>query len=135
VEEGRPEGCDEITVKVGPDAGRKVRFTGALLGECGNSTSSRVEVFRVYRSRTGKFVVHAERSPDWTAGPDSDRWSTGWRAWVGNWSASQTWGYTPGEATLDVAESLEALRDLVPPGLYDLVAAAAEQPPVEDLDI
>jgi len=69
------------------------------------------------------------------AGADRAKWSIGWRSWVGNWAATETWGSTVGEATLNVADSLAALRDLVPPELYDLIAAAAEQPPVEDLDI
>ncbi len=33
VEEGEQEGFDEITVRVGPRPGRKVRFIGVLLGE------------------------------------------------------------------------------------------------------
>jgi len=135
VEQGRQEGYDEITVRVGAGAGRKVRFSGVLLGEWGRSTSTREEMFRVYRSRKGKFVLHLERSPEWTPGPDPAKWSTGWRSWVGNWGATETWGSAVGEATLNVADSLAALRDLVPPELYDLIAAAAEQPPVEDLDI
>jgi EXLDI family protein len=135
VEEGRQDGYDEITVKVGPGTGRKVRFSGVLLGEWGRSTSTRVETFRVYRSRKGRFVVYLERSPEWTPGPDPAKWSTGWRSWIGNWSATETWGSAVGEATLNVADSLAAVRDLVPAELYDLIAAAAEQPPVEDLDI
>jgi EXLDI family protein len=134
-EEGRLEGYDEIIVKVGLGAGRKQRFTGLLLGEWGRSTSSRVEVFRVYRTRTGKYAVHIVRSPEWTSGSDSEKWSTGWRSYVGNWSSNQTWSFTQGEATLRVAESLDALRDMIPPELYDMVAALAEQPAVEDLDI
>ena len=35
-------------------------------GEWLNSSFSRVETFRVYRGRTGKFVLHIERSPDYT---------------------------------------------------------------------
>jgi EXLDI family protein len=134
VEEGRQEGYEEITVKVGLGAGRKVRFSGVLLGEWLATTSTRVEAFRVYLSRKGKFVVHVERSPEWTSG-DDDKWTTGWRSWVGHWSSNQTWGYIQGKATLEVVDSLEAIRELVPPELYDLVAASADQPPVEDLDI
>jgi EXLDI family protein len=134
MEEGRQEGYDEITVTVGPAPGRRVRFSGVLLGEWRNSTGSRVEAVRVYRSRTGKFVVHTERSPEWTT-PDGDKWTTGWRAWVGNWSPSKDWSYISGEATLKVADTLEALRELISPELYGIVAAVAEQPPVEDLDI
>src|SRR4051794_37932616 len=89
VEEGRQQGFDEIVVRVGVGVGRKQRFVGVLLGEWGRSTNQRMEVFRVYRSRTGKFVVHIERSKGHTSGPDSEKWNTGWRAWVGNWSADQ----------------------------------------------
>jgi EXLDI family protein len=135
VEEGRQEGYDEITLKVGPGAGRKVRFSGVLLGEWGRTTSSRVEIFRVYRSRKGKFVVHLERSAEWTPGPDPAKWSAGWRSWVGNWSATETWASAVGEATLSVTDSLAELRDLVPSELYDLIVAVAEHPTVEDLDI
>jgi EXLDI family protein len=134
MEEGQKEGYDEITVTVGTGAGRKVRFAGVLLGEWAHTTSRRVEKIRVYRSRTGKFVVHTERSPEWTT-PDGDKWSTGWRAWIGNWSPNQEWSFTSGEATLKVADTIEAVRDLVPPELYEIVSAIAEQPPVEDLDI
>ena len=72
IEEGRREGFDEIIVRVGPGKGRKVRFTGVLLGEWLHSTFSRVETFRVYRGRKGKFVLHIERSPvAWMATGDS----------------------------------------------------------------
>jgi len=135
VAEGRQDGYDEITLNVGPGAGRKVRFSGVLLGEWGRTTSTRVEIFRVYRSRKGKFVVHLEQSAEWKPGPDPAKWSTGWRSWVGNWSASETWASAVGEATLSVADSLAELRDLVPPEIYDLIAAAAEHPTVQDLDI
>lgn len=135
VEEGRQEGYDEVVVSVGPGVGRKQRFSGVLLAEWGRSTSVRAEVYRVYRTRKGKFAVHIERTPAWTTGPDAEKWSTGWRAWVGNWSSNQTWGFTPGDATLQVAGSLDELRDMVPHELYELVAAAAEHPEVEDLDI
>lgn len=135
-EEGRAEGLDLITVKVGPGAGRKQRFVGVLVAEGGRSTSTRVEEFRVYRSRTGKYVVHVKRSPDTVSGgPDAEKFATGWRSWVGNWHSEQTWAYTKGEAALTVVETLDAVRELVPPEIYDLVAAAADLPTVEDLDI
>ena len=134
VEEGRKAGYDEIIVTIGSGTGRKVRFSGVLLGEWRHSTSTRVEVVRVYRSRAGKFVVHTNRSPEWTS-PDGDKWTTGWRGWIGNWSPNQTHTYIAGEATLKVADTVEGLRELVPPELYDVVAAVAAQPPIEDLDI
>ena len=82
VEEGRREGFDEIIVRVGPGKGRKVRFTGVLLGEWVNSSFSRVETFRVYRGRTGKFVLHIERSPDFSM-VDAEGKPAGWRGYLG----------------------------------------------------
>lgn len=135
VEEGRREGYEEITVKVGPGPGRKVRFTGVLLGEWGRSTSKTVEVYRIFRSQKGKFVVHTERSPNyvWTAGEQTG--TSGLRTFLNMFSANQTWGSTQGEATLDVVDTVQELREKIPPELYDLIASVAEQPPVEDLDI
>jgi EXLDI family protein len=132
VEEGKREGFDEIIVRVGPGKGRKVRFTGVLLGEWVTSSFSRVETFRVYRGRTGKFVVHTERSPDYSM-VDAEGKPAGWRGYLGIGTVS--YGSSPGESTLDVVESLEALRERIPPQLYDMVAGSAKQPPVEDLDI
>lgn len=143
VEEGRREGYDEITVKVGAGAGRKVRFSGVLLGEWGHSTGSRVEEFRVYRTRTGKFVVYITRSPDWswTRESDADSPSGEWQKYLNKYlgkylgMGAQSWGSTTGEATLEVVDSLDALREKIPPEFYDMIARAAEQPAIEDLDI
>ena len=133
VEEGRREGFDEIVVRVGPGKGRKVRFVGTLLGEWVSTTPSRVETFRVYRGRTGKFVVHVERSPDFSM-VNAEGKPAGWRAYLGlDWNAS--YGTTPGESTIEVVESVEELRARIPEQLYDMVAGSAQQPPVEDLDI
>lgn len=133
VEEGRREGFDEVIVRVGPGKGRKVRFTGVLLGEWVSTMQSRVETFRVYRGRTGKFVLHIERSPDYTM-VDSEGKPVGWRGYLGlKWDVS--YGSTPGESTLEVVESLEKLRERIPPQLYDMVAGSGQQPPLEDLDI
>jgi len=132
VEEGRREGFDEITVRVGPGKGRKVRFVGVLLGEWLNTSYSRVETFRVYRGRTGKFVVHVERSPDFSM-VDAEGKPAGWRGYLGIGNIS--YGSSPGESTLDVVDTVEQLRERIPPQLYDMVAGSAKQPPVEDLDI
>jgi EXLDI family protein len=132
VEEGRREGFDEIIVRVGLGKGRKVRFTGILLGEWVNSSFSRVETFRVYRGRTGKFVLHIEHSPDYTM-VDEEGKPAGWRGYLGLGNIS--YGNTPGESTLEVIKTLDELRQRIPPQLYDMVAGLAQQPAVEDLDI
>ena len=76
--------------------------------------------------------MHCERSPEFVhqAGPDGE--ATGWRK---HFSSDQVWGQTPVTATLEVHETLEELRETIPRDLYALVAAAAEVPEVEDLDI
>jgi EXLDI family protein len=132
MEDGRREGCDEITGRVGPKAGRTVRFSGVLLGTWGNSTSGRAEIVNVYRSRSGKFVIHIQRTPDWTA-RDPDGKPGGWRSWLGLGDFS--WVGSTGESTLEVVDTVDELRGKIPPELFDLVAAAAQQPVVEDLDI
>ncbi|WP_433495475.1 EXLDI protein [Micromonospora sp. CA-248089] len=136
VEEGRLDGFDEIVVRVGQGLGRRQRFSGVLLGEWGRSTAQGAEHYRVYRSRSGKFVVHIARSEQNTAvGADADKWNTGWRSWIGNWSADQTWTTTPAESLLHVADTLEDLRELLPAELYDLVVDTARHPVIEDLQI
>jgi EXLDI family protein len=131
LEESKLEGYQEFTVRVGSGAQRQ-RFIGMLLAEYGRSTKDRVEQFRVYRGRSGKYVVHVERSPEvlWSAGADGA--AQGWRK---HFSSDQQWGSTPATATLDVVDTLDELRAKVPAELYDLVAAAADQPLIEDLDI
>ena len=82
------EGFDEIIVRVGPGKGRKVRFVGVFLGEWVTTSPSRVETFRVYRGRTGKFVLHIERSPDYPM-VDAEGKPAGWRAHLGlDWNVS-----------------------------------------------
>jgi EXLDI family protein len=132
VEEGRREGFDEIVVRVGPDKGRKVRFVGILIGEWVNSSFNRVETFRVYRGRTGKFVLHIERSPDFTI-VDAEGKPAGWRGYLGIGNIS--YGSAPAESTLEVIATLDELRAKIPPQLYDMVIPSARQPAVEDLDI
>ena len=132
VEDGRREGFDEIIVRVGLGRGRKVRFTGVLLGEWANSSSSRVETFRVYRGRTGKFVLHVERGAEFVM-VDAEGKPAGWRGHLGIGNIS--YGSTPGESTLEVIETLDELRERIPRQLYEMAAGSARQPPVEDLDI
>lgn len=122
-------GYEEVTVHVGVGKGRKLRFSGVLLGMWRHSTEGKEELYRVYRSPKGKFVLHLVRSPEWSAGPNSG----GWKAYLG--LGDQDWKFTQGQSTLEVFDSLDALREKIPVELYELVANMAEQPPIEDLDI
>jgi EXLDI family protein len=132
VEESRKEGFDEVVVRVGPGAGRKVRFIGILLGEWAESTWDAYDTTRVYRGRTGKYVVHAERTPAWRA-TTADGKPAGWRGWLG--VGDVNYAVDPGGSTLEVVATLDELREKVPPQLYDLVVKSANQPTLEDLDI
>ena len=133
VEEGRREGYDEIIVRVGPGKGRKVRFTGVLLGEWVNSSFSRVETFRVYRGRTGKFVLHVERSPGLHGG--RCRGQAGRLARLSRDREHQLRELRPENRPSTSSRAVEDLREADPPQLYDMVAGPAQQPAVEDLDI
>jgi len=133
IEDGRQEGFDEITVRVGPKPGRKVRFVGRLLGEWVSTTPSREETYRVYRGRTGKFVVHIDLTAEHTV-LDGKGKPGGWLANLGlDWNATTT--MSPGIATLEVIESVDELRGRVPAQLFEIVAMSATEPAVEDLDV
>lgn len=137
-EEGRREGYDEIVLAIGHGgARRKQRFSGVLLGEWTrtNGSTGRIELFRVYRTRKGKFVLFVDRSPEWTSGQGKN-WLeevTNWRVMLG--LEEHSYGFVQGESTLEVFETLEQIRERVPSEFYDLIAGVAESPAVEDLDI
>jgi len=76
--------------------------------------------------------VHIERSPDFSM-VDAEGKPAGWRGYLGIGTIS--YGNTPAESTLEVVESLDELRERIPRQLYESVANATKQPPVEDLDI
>jgi len=136
VEEGRKEGYGEVVVRVGPGLGRKQRFSGMLLAEMEQTGNERDETYRVYRTRTGKYVVHLERSEAHVStGPNAEKYRSGWRAWVGDWSANQTWTRIPADSSLRIADDLDALREIIPTELYELVLDAVGEPTIEDLDI
>ncbi len=132
VEEGKRDGFDEIIVRVGPGSGRKVRFVGVLLAEWLNSDWSRTESIRVYRSRTGKFVLHIERSPEYkmldSEGKPAGLWG---HLGLGNY----TYASRAGESTIEVIPTLEELQEKIPPQLFEMVTSAAQKPVIEDLDI
>jgi EXLDI family protein len=131
-EEGRLEGFKEITVHVGPGTGRnrqRQRFTGVKLGEWVWSNEKKAEIYRVYRARSGKFVVHVEKSPDYV----NNTSETGLKKLLG--LGEQIWASNTGDSTLEVVDTLEELKSKIPEALYEMVAATAEAPPVQDLDI
>jgi EXLDI family protein len=126
------EGYKDVVVRVGLEKGRKVRFTAALVGEYVDPSSKRADHYRVYRGRTGKYVVHVERQAEfWSV--DGEGKPAGWRGWVG--VGDVRYGATPQESTLEVVGSLDELRDKLPQPLFDMVARSAPVAGIEDLDI
>jgi len=131
-QEGLREGFDDVVVRVGVGNGRKVRFTGVLVGEWLDSRTKRAEHYRVWRGRTGRLVLHVERQPDWWA-VDAEGNPAGWRGHLG--IGDVRYGSVPKESTVEVVATLDELRDKVPPELFDMVSRASRQPTVEELDI
>lgn len=133
------QGFEEIEVRIGHGRGRKVRFLGVLLGEWGRTADGGVEIYRVYRTRAGRFAAYRGRSPVgfWTSASSPDRSPTrGWRGYLGYLGlGDQTWNFVEGEAALDVADTLDELREGLPAEFSDLLVDADRGSCVEDLDI
>ena len=131
-EDARSAGYEEVIVKVGFGAGRKVRFHAVLLGEWFSSLGEKFVHYRVYRGPK-KFALHIENTEYFEMRDAQGNPLTGWRAWTGIGMAAG--GGKPAEATLDVFDTLDELRDRVPPELFETVSASVRQPGVQDLDI
>jgi EXLDI family protein len=154
-QEAREGGYQQVTVQVGAGRDRREkRFSGVLLGEWRHPTAERrIERFRVYRTPKGKFALHVSRMPDWAAWGDPETWRGGWhwdwqRPRTDDWraftqdlkdtirrEAMRGFAWGPGEESLDVADSLEELRDKMPADFYETLVSGAGSPDVEDLDI
>jgi EXLDI family protein len=132
-EDARAEGYDDVVVKVGMGAGRKVRFLGILLGDWIDSRGERFEHYRVWRGKAGRLAIHVERAGYWEMRDSQGNPLSGWRAWTGIGAAAG--GGQGANATLDVVDTLDEIRERVPAELYEMVAAAVDQPNVEEVDL
>jgi EXLDI family protein len=131
--EGLDEGYKDVVVRVGVDKGRKVRFVGMLVGDYMDPKAPRGERIRVYRGRSGKYVVHVERQPEfWTVDAEGKP-ATGWRGWMG--VGGVKYGESPKESSLEVVATLDELFLMLPDPLFEMVARAAQLPTTEELDI
>jgi EXLDI family protein len=133
LQEGLKEGFDDVVVRVGLGSGRKVRFTAALVGEYVDTINNRVERYRVWRGRTGKYVLHIEREPGYWQLDAEGKPVGGWKGGLG--IGVTRFGGSPKENVLEVLGSLEELLLKVPSELYEIVERSARQPTVEELDI
>ena len=99
VEEGDEKASTRSSSGSGP--ARAGRSDSSACSSVSGSTrrSAAIETFRVYRGRTGKFVLHIERSPDFTM-VNAEGKPAGWRGYLGIGNVS--YGNSPGESTLEV---------------------------------
>ena len=132
VEEGHREGFDEFIVRVGPGKGRKVRFTGVLLGEWVNTSFSRVETFRVYAAGRANSSSTSSAAP--TNRCSTPRESLPAGAAISG-SETSAMGPRPPKSTLEVVETLDDLPSRSRTSSTTCVAGFAKQPAMEDLDI
>ncbi|QIS17735.1 EXLDI protein [Nocardia terpenica] len=122
---------EQIVVKDGPGGARAKRFFGRFVAETRDYAKTGVTVIRVYRSRRGKFVVQ-HQSSDWSDFSSLANFPADLRAWRSMLGVGDPhWG----DFEVDVVDSLDELRGVVPPKLYRRVVAAIEPPRLEDLDI
>lgn len=137
IEEDKEEGYEEITVRVGSGTGRPKRFVGSLIGEWRKYGDHGEEVYRVFRTRKGKYAVHHEQSQHWkNLTPGAQKYESGWLGWIGDLRGNQTWAVNPARATLEVVETVEELKELLPADLRDSVAEVVQPGlDVEELDI
>lgn len=134
LQEGLKDGFDDVVVRVGVGgASRKVRFTGVLVGEWVDSRTKRADHYRVWRGRTGKYVLHVERQPEYWTVDAEGKDVAGWRSWMG--VGDVRYGGSPKESTVEVVPTLDDLFLKVPSELYDMVVRSARTPGVEELDI
>ncbi len=131
VEEAKRARFSEITVETG-DHGTlaRKRFLGRELAKrrLRDATAGRIIHYTVYQTAKGRFALYTRDTSDWT------RWAN--RNWSKAWK-DQDWTAWLEASTfrLDVYETLEALREHVPPELTAAAEMALRGEDIEVLDI
>lgn len=140
-------GLEQITVIVnGNGAHRRKRFMGQLLVRWLQPTKDEegTEVLKVYRTAGRKYALHTRIVPDWDyEGGDPDYWGNPKHWGVGNGWLKRLMGFgwdwetfkESGMYTLQVFDTLEAMKPYISANLYTAVSQAMEGPEIEDLDI
>ncbi|MGV9712643.1 EXLDI protein [Gordonia sp. NPDC003424] len=135
----RDAGFEEVVLRDGPNGIRRKRFFGRQLAtdivyddSTGNATER-----RVYEGPTGKLVL-GTHYVDWSRYPE-------YPTRTGNWLKDLTGIHSVrslftaempewGDYSVEIVDSMDALKDLVPEQFYERTAAA-RAPDVEDLDV
>jgi EXLDI family protein len=147
LEEAGRRGFDEITVIVNTEgAHRRKRFTGQRLVRWVQPAANRkgTEILNVYRTAGKRYALHTRFMQDWDyswGDPDQVNDPNNWGVGNGFLQKILSWGHDweqyreSGDYTLQVFDSLEALKPHVSPELYRAITLAMEGPEIEDLDI
>jgi len=162
IEEAKMSGFQEITVRVG-DKGTYTskRFLGRPLARRRiHDSQQRATTLTVFQTAKGKLALYTKFTPHWGDPSAWSAWASSWSNWS-PWSWDMDWDSDPagspqpqppqppqpprrpevrswlegGEYRLEVFETLEELRERVPPELYDAAQHALSGPEIEDLDI
>jgi len=137
VDEQEARTVGEIILKVGRNSAyTQKRFQGRHIAKqsaTAHSGSQSIS-YNVYLTAKGNYAVYIRESPNWA------QWgSHRWRGRRGDdedqWAGDDWWNERV--ARLEVYNSLEALKDNIPPDLYEVVAHASDGggTGIEDLDI
>ena len=131
VEEAKRMGFAEVTVETG-DHGTytRKRFLGRELAkrQISDAKAGRVMHYTVYQTAKGRFALYTRNTADWR------RWATA------NWSGrgkNEDWApwLEANTLRLDVYETLDELREHIPPELIAAAELALRGEDIETLDI
>jgi EXLDI family protein len=140
-------GLEEITVIVNRQgAHRRKRFLGQRLVRWLQPTNhdEATEILSVYITAKKQYALHTRTILDWDFSEgDPDYWGNPENWGVGNGILRKLMGFgwdwetfkESGNYTLQVFETLEALKPHVSSDLYNAVSQAMEGPEIEELDI
>jgi len=123
--EGKNQGFEEITVRLGSVAHNYKRFVGRLVAktQVGDSDSPSMEIIQIYQTLRNKIVLYIKRQRNPYYAP---------RGHNENWAEYHSQGT---DARLEIFDSVEELKPYLPNELYSAVEEALTNDPVEFLDI
>lgn len=131
---------DSVTVSVGPAGSRrKKRFTAICLARgLAGGKGGPMEELVAYRTAGGRLAVYRRTGgllPEPSQSARSGRLSRGgWSGPVSSIAEAEACD-EPGDAVLEVYDTMDELGEHVPPKFAKLVADAVAAPEIEDLDI
>ncbi len=143
-EEAKKSGFEEITVKVGkgrPYLTKQFRGRALAKRRIQVQNGSRILTFVVYQTAKGRFALYTKNSANWFDWSHSSKWSSktsGDLNWDWDYNSSNNdWSsyFEEDERRLDVFDTLDELKDVLPEELYTSIAQYLGGEDVEILDI